>query len=127
MEKEELEHFKRLLLEKKEALLKELGYLEEAVISTSLRDSSGDLSSYSIHMADRGTDAQEQEQAFLFAFREGRYVYHLDEALRRIDEGTYGICVECGQPISKERLEAVPHARLCIKCKMEEEKEKSGK
>lgn len=127
MDREDLEYFRKLLLEKKEALLKELDYLEETVIGTSLKESSGNLSSYSIHMADQGTDMQEREQAFLFAYREGRYMYHIDEALRRIEEGTYGICVECGQPISRERLEAVPHARLCIRCKTEEEKRKSGK
>ena len=126
MDKEDLEYFRKLLLQKKEDLLKELNYLQETVIGTSLKESSGDLSSYSIHMADQGTDMQEREQAFLFAHREGRYVYHIDEALRRIEKGTYGICMECGRPISRERLEAVPHARLCIKCKTEEERRKAG-
>jgi RNA polymerase-binding protein DksA len=72
-------------------------------------------------MADQGTDAQEREKAFLIAHREGRYLDHLDRALERIQKGTYGFCMECGKLISRPRLEAVPHARLCIECKSSEE------
>jgi RNA polymerase-binding protein DksA len=75
-------------------------------------------------MADQGTDAMEREKAFLFASKQGRLLYHIDEALRRIRNNTYGLCAECGQPISPERLTAVPHARMCIKCKEAEEKKK---
>ncbi|MBI5867446.1 MAG: TraR/DksA family transcriptional regulator [candidate division Zixibacteria bacterium] len=59
-----------------------------------------------------------------FASKSGRFLYHLDEALRRIADGSYGKCVTCGQDISVARLEAVPHARLCIACKEKEEQDK---
>jgi RNA polymerase-binding protein DksA len=72
-------------------------------------------------MADQGTAAQEREKAFLFASREGKYLSYLDRALERIKAGTYGFCQECGQPIAKARLEAVPTARLCINCKAKQE------
>ena len=72
--------------------------------------------------ADQGTDAEEREKAFLLASREGRYVYHLNEALRRLDDGSYGKCAVCGSQIQKERLKAVPHATKCITCKSKEEK-----
>ena len=72
-----------------------------------------------------GTPGMEREKAFMFASKSGRLLHHVDEALRRIRKGTYGICVECGSPISAERLTAVPHARLCIKCKEAEEKRKA--
>jgi DnaK suppressor protein len=103
-----------------------MGIIKDTSFSGTIKDSSGDNSSFSFHMADQGTDAQEREKAFLFAYREGRLVYHIDQALERIDKNTYGYCHECGDPISPERLEAVPHARLCIKCKSTEETGKSS-
>jgi RNA polymerase-binding protein DksA len=66
----------------------------------------------------------EREKAFLFAAREGNLLYHLDKALERVEDGTYGKCVGCGAEIGHERLEAVPHVRLCIQCKSKEEKER---
>jgi RNA polymerase-binding transcription factor DksA len=77
-------------------------------------------------MADQGTDAMEREKQFLFASQEGRYLWHVNEALRRL-YGTpekFGHCHNCGQEIGFERLDALPHARLCITCK---EKEEDGK
>ncbi len=118
---EQLEHYRLLILQKMEDLFKELGYLKEFSMETSLKEYSGNHSTYSFHMADQGTDAQEREKAFLFAHREGRYLDHLERALERIENGTYGSCLECGEPISEARLEAVPHARLCIECKSTEE------
>lgn len=122
MNKRDREFFRKLILEKREKLMKELGYLENTVLTATTKESSGDLSSYSFHMADQGTDAEEREKAFLLASREGRYVYHLNEALRRLDDGTYGKCAVCGCQIKKERLKAVPHATKCITCKSKEEK-----
>jgi len=120
--KEDLKFLEKRLLEERGRLLKELGYLEANVLKQNQRDSSGDLSGYSFHMADLGTDAMEREKAFLFASAEGRALYDVDEALRRIYSGNYGLCETCQQPIAKERLEVVPGARLCIRCKELEEK-----
>ena len=74
-------------------------------------------------MAEQGGDSLEREQAFLFASKEGRFLYHIDEALRRLYENPeqYGLCVECGSEVGFERLDALPHARLCIRCKEAEE------
>ena len=121
MEQEKLEFFKNLLLEKRSELMNQLGIIKETSFKDTIKDSSGDNSAYSFHMADQGTDAQEREKAFMFAYREGRLIYHIDEALERIEKGIYGLCHECGKAISIERLEAVPHARLCIQCKSIEE------
>jgi RNA polymerase-binding protein DksA len=119
--KKELEIFERRLLEERAKILKQLGVFGENYTNT-LKDSSGDLSSYSFHMADMGTDAMEREKAFLFASQEGRLLYHIDEALRRLYKGdNYGLCQMCGSKIEKKRLEALPHARLCIECKAKEE------
>ncbi len=126
MNKKNLNYFKSLIIKKKEELLLELGYLEESSLSSTSKDQSGDLSSYSFHMADQGTDTMEREMAFSLASREGRYLHHLNEALDRIENGKYGHCRNCNDEINKKRLEAVPHATLCIKCKSIEEKKKRG-
>ena len=126
MNKEEMEYFKKLILKKKQELLAELGYLESASMSVTSKDQAGDLSSYSFHMADQGSDTMERELAFTLASREGRYLHHLNEALERIENGTYGKCRICGGEIGNMRLEAVPHATQCIKCKNYEEKKQRG-
>ncbi|NOY78352.1 MAG: TraR/DksA family transcriptional regulator [Calditrichaeota bacterium] len=124
MTKRELEHYKKLLLKKRNELLDEIEYIKENSFKKTMKDSSGEISAYNFHMADQATDANEREKAFMFAYREDRLIYHIDRALERIKSGTYGLCQECGKPISKDRLEAVPHARLCIECKSKEEQSK---
>ncbi|MGH8004534.1 MAG: TraR/DksA family transcriptional regulator [Limisphaerales bacterium] len=124
MKKKDLEKYEKLLLARRAELVEEMGLLKKAALETTIKDSSGDLSSYSYHMADQGTDAMEREKAFLMASKSGRLLYHIDEALRRIKDGGFGKCQECGEEISTARLEAVPHARLCIACKEKEEQAK---
>jgi RNA polymerase-binding protein DksA len=122
MNKKQLTHFEKRLLEERARVVKELGQYNESFNST-LQGSDGDLSSYSFHMADQGTDAMEREKQFLFASQEGRYLWHVNEALRRLYQSPdkFGKCHECGEDIGFERLDALPHARLCIKCKAKEE------
>lgn len=122
MNKKQLAHLEKRLLEERARVLKELGYYDES-FSASLQGANGDLSAYSFHMADQGTDAMEREKQFLFASQEGRYLWHVNEALRRLylTPEKFGKCEECGEEISFERLDALPHARLCIKCKAKEE------
>lgn len=126
MEKTELDYFRNLIVKKKQDLLAELGYLEAASMRVTSKDQTGDLSSYSFHMADQGSETMDREMAFTLASREGRYLHHLNEALERIENGTYGKCRTCGGEIAKPRLEAVPHATQCIKCKNSEEKKQRG-
>jgi RNA polymerase-binding transcription factor DksA len=120
------DRFERILLEERGRLLKEMGHLEDTVLNRSLRDSSGELSGYSFHMADIGTDAMEREKAFLFASAEGRALLDVNDALRRLYNGEYGMCESCGRPISVARLEVVPQARLCVRCKEKEERGRQG-
>ncbi|GBD93381.1 general stress protein 16O [bacterium BMS3Abin05] len=124
MTKKELEHYKQLLLKKREELLREINYIKENSFKKTMKESSGEISAYNFHMADQGTDTNEREKAFMFAYRENRLIYHIDQALERIKTKTYGNCQECGNPINRERLEAVPHARMCIDCKSKEEQSK---
>ncbi|NIN01057.1 MAG: TraR/DksA family transcriptional regulator [candidate division Zixibacteria bacterium] len=125
MKKKDLERFEKLLLGKRAELLDELGLLKKSGLNSTVKDASGEISSYSTHMADQGTDSFEREKAFQLASKGGRFLHHIDEALRRIKDRTYGKCQECGRDISMARLEAVPHARFCIECKEKEELRKA--
>jgi RNA polymerase-binding transcription factor DksA len=122
----DMKEFEDRLLTERRRILKEMGHLETTVLKVNQRDSSGDLSGYSFHMADAGTDAMEREKAFLFASVEGRVLLEIDDALRRLYRGEYGVCESCHNPIARARLEVMPHARLCIACKEKEEKEQRG-
>lgn len=124
MTKKDLEHFEKLLIERRESLVSEMGLLTKAAKET-IKEAGGEHSAYAYHMADLGTDAMEREKTFLLASKSGRLLYHIDEALRRIRTNTYGKCHQCGEEIAKTRLEAVPHARLCIACKEIEEQQKT--
>jgi RNA polymerase-binding protein DksA len=120
--KKQLQHLEKRLQEERARVLKELGHYDEH-FNSSPQAADGDLSSYSFHMADQGTDAMEREKAFLFASQEGRYLWHVNQALRRLyaTPEKYGKCEQCGEEIGFDRLDALPHARLCIRCKAKEE------
>jgi RNA polymerase-binding transcription factor DksA len=120
--KKQMEHLAKRLQEERARVMKELGYYDES-FSTTLQGSDGDLSSYSFHMADQGTDTMEREKQFLFASQEGRYLWHVNQALGRLfgEPDNFGKCHQCGSDIGFDRLDALPHARLCIACKEKEE------
>ena len=125
MDKKELEYYKNIILEKRKELLEQLDKLKASGLNTEVRDGSGDHSSYTLHMADQGTDTMEREKQYMFASREQNFLYHLDLALERIEKSEFGDCITCGKEIGADRLEAVPHVRLCINCKSKEELTKS--
>ena len=125
MNARELKRFEKKLLDERGKLLKQLGSRAEFLFHKTQRDSSGDLSAYSYHMADLGTDAMEREKEFLMASVEGKMVQEINDALRRVHSKTYGKCELCEGKISKERLDIVPNARLCIQCQ-EKEDEREG-
>ena len=116
MTKKDLKKFKKLLLEKREEMLKDLGQLKDREMASTLKDASGENSAYSFHMADVGTDNMEREKAFFFATREGKFLNHIEEALQRVKSGDYGNCSNCERPIPQERLLAVPTATRCVPC-----------
>ena len=120
--KKELAHFEARLMEERTRAMRQITQLDESMRST-IQNADGDLSAYSFHMADQGTDAMEREKAFLFASKEGRYLWHINQALRRLYKSPelFGICEMTGVRIEYERLDALPHARLSYKAKREEE------
>ena len=117
MTKKDLKKFKKLLLEKRDEMLQDLGQLKDREMASTLKDASGENSAYSFHMADVGTDNMEREKAFFFATREGKFLNHIEEALQRVESGDYGNCIDCERLIPQERLVAVPTATRCVPCK----------
>lgn len=130
--KKELEHFREVILEKRDEILEQLQNLREQMLDPTTGEYINENSPYSLHMAEQGTDAMEREKTFLYAQRENKFLGYLEDALKRIDNGTYGICVACIEEpqhlcptcplIPKERLEAVPHSQLCLPMKQRQEK-----
>lgn len=108
----EIREFEALLLAKRNEILGNVISLEDET----LRKQRSDLSSLPIHMADLGTDCYEQEFTLELMDSERKVIAEIDHALNRIEEGTYGVCEIGGEPIPKQRLEAIPWARFCVGC-----------
>jgi len=115
---EELEHFRELLLQRRREAKEEVQQMRKQVEQA--KEQSGDNTAYGVHMADAGTDAMEREKLHLMIARQQKYIGYLERALERIENKTYGICRVTGEPISKERLEAVPHTEISIEAKRQE-------
>ena len=130
--KKDLEHFKSVIMEKRDEIIEQLQNLKEQMLDPTTGEYINENSPYSLHMAEQGTDAMEREKTFLYAQRENKFLGYLEDALKRIEGGTYGICVECIEEpqnlcgtcplIPKERLEAVPHSQHCLPIKQRQEK-----
>ena len=121
--KKQIEHLQQRLLRERDRALRSLGQFDEMAKSSADHQQDSDMYSYSDHMADLGTDAMEREKMLLFASKEGRYLYRVEDALRRLykDPDGFGLCHNCGNLIDFERLDALPHARYCLDCKLKEE------
>jgi RNA polymerase-binding protein DksA len=122
MRKTELQRFRKLLLEEKERVMRSMADHHKVIRGQDGQEGGGGTGkAHSNHLADQGTDEYQYEATIQFASTEGRYLYHIEEALARIEDGSYGKCEGCGGKIALPRLRAVPHARLCIECKEKEE------
>ena len=120
-----LAYFETRLLEERRLVVRELGTLGQS-LGTTQDEAGGEISSYRFHMADIGSETMEREQTFLLASQEGRLLAQIDEALRRLyrSPATFGQCAQCSQLIDYDRLDALPHATMCIKCKQQSESRK---
>lgn len=121
LSQEERDRVEKLLLREREQMVELLEQFQES--EQDMRERAGELSLYRFHPADLGTESQEKEKEFLLASNEGRRLYEIDDALRRLykDPENFGKCEECGGWISFERLEVIPHARRCVECQVEAE------
>ncbi len=130
--KKDLDHFKQIILEKRDEIIEQLQNLKDQMLDPTTGEYINENSPYSLHMAEQGTDAMEREKTFLYAQRENKFLGYLEDALKRIETGTYGICIECIEEpqhlcgtcplVPKPRLEAVPHSQLCLPIKQRQEK-----
>lgn len=119
---EELAYFRRKLLEKRLQLFNNVQTMESEALRKNRSEAAGDLSQMPIHMADIGTDNYEQEFSIGLIQSERVLLKEIDDALRRIQDETYGVCLATHQPISKARLRAKPWASFCIEYKRSQEK-----
>jgi len=124
MNKKEAKVFREILLKKKAEISKGIEHIANDALKTSQRDATGDLSAYSLHMADMATDNYDREFSLSLATNEQKVLNRIDEALEKIENSTFGQCELCEKKISKVRLKVVPYAELCVPCQEKQEKKK---
>lgn len=117
----------KLLVDLRERVSNVLEQHTAETLKRSTRDDSGDLSGYGQHMADAGTDTFDRDFALSMVSSEQEALFEINEAIERIYNGTYGVCEITGEPISAERLEAVPFTRYSLEGQKELEKNKRQK
>jgi DnaK suppressor protein len=116
MTKAEIDEYRRLLLTLKKRIAGDLSDLEEEALRPSGGEAAGNLSDVPIHPADLGTENFDEEIAVTLLENEGRILSEINDALARIEQGTFGKCENCHQEISRDRLRVLPYARYCIRC-----------
>jgi DnaK suppressor protein len=115
MKKKRLLYFEEILMKKRKTIQASIEHLRE---TTQNKEEDAQVAQiYDSDIAEQGSDSMDREKSFMFISRELQYLSHIEEALKRIKAGTYGICTRCGQEIPEERLEAVPTAHTCVTCK----------
>ena len=119
LSKEELAYFEKRLLQLKEETIQ----MVEASQPLSFEDY-GELTSYDNHFADTATQLEERERQKVLHDTANNLLAEVNEALERIKKGTYGVCVDTGEPISYERLKALPYAKRTVEAQKEQEKER---
>jgi DnaK suppressor protein len=116
MTKAELDYFRRRLLALKQRVGGDLSELEEEVLRPVGGESAGNLSDVPVHPADLGTENFQEELDLALVENQEQLLADINDTLARIENGTYGRCENCHRPIPRERLEAVPYARYCLRC-----------
>ena len=111
----ELKEFETIILEKRNKVIEELE--ESRKRADEARGNNSVNAIYSSHMADASSDQEEMEKSYYWMDRENTFLQYLNRSLEMIENGTFGICTTCGEQISKERLEEVPHTSKCFNCK----------
>jgi YteA family regulatory protein len=113
------EHFRRLLLEKRDRLVWHRERIREQELGRSAGESISELTTYDNHPADIGTETWNRSQDLALRARSGEDLVRVEDALDRLQGGTYGYCTRCGRPIDSARLEAVPETPFCLQCREE--------
>jgi len=111
---QDLDRFREMLLAKRAQLVGDMDHMKDDALHRSRTDAAGDLSCMPIHMADIGSDNYEQEFTLGLIENEQNVLREIDEALARLDNGTFGMCLGTGKPIGKARLKLKPWAKYSI-------------
>jgi RNA polymerase-binding protein DksA len=114
------DRFRKALLEERQRVEAAIQNLHDENPGT-LSEDAGEETAYDNHLADTATETYDRELDYTLEENSEHVLAEIDGALRRIDEGSYGICTNCGKPIAEERLEALPWATLCIGCQRNRE------
>lgn len=117
----ELKIYEEKLLNLKDDVEAQIRDISKDTLMKTQKDLSGDISGYSVHMADVATDNYEREFNLGLVSGERELLLEINEALKRIKDKDYGFCLKCKKPLKKRRLKAIPYAKFCIKCQSEEE------
>jgi DnaK suppressor protein len=115
------DHFRKLLLEERTRVAAAIENLQDDHAGT-LSDEAGEETAYDNHLADTATETYDRELDYSLEENSEHVLAEIDAALKRIEDGTYGICTNRGEQIPVERLEARPYATLCIDCQRERER-----
>ncbi len=121
MNRAEATVYKERLLALRSRMCGDVDQLRENSLRKSRSEGNGEMSSMPIHMADIGSDNYEQEFSLSLMENEGAALDKIQLSLDRIEEGTYGVCDDCGAKIPKTRLNAIPYATQCVKCASQQE------
>jgi DnaK suppressor protein len=116
LKNEELLSYRQVLQTLRSRLRGDLDQMTDEALNRDATGGSGNLSNVPLHMADLGTDNYDQEFTLGLIENEQGTLELVNEALDRMEKGKFGQCVECGEPISKPRLQAIPYVRNCIRC-----------
>lgn len=119
---EKFRRYYRLLLDLRSHVLSQLGEHTEETLLKSAKDDSGDLSGYGQHMADAGTDTFDRDFALSLVSSEQEALAEIEAAIKRVHDGTYGVCELTQKPIAKERLLAVPFTRYSAEAQKQVER-----
>lgn len=120
LKKEKLDFFRKLLERQRETLISQIQHLGDDALKN-IKESSGDLSSHTLHMADLATDNYNRDFSIGLVSSEEDLLRQINEALKRIKDGTYGYCTICQKKLPEKRLKAMPYAELCIEHQEEKE------
>jgi len=118
LDKKTLESHKKLLLETKEKITRDIKQMASDS-ANSQPDSSRDISGHALHMADVATDMYDREFNLGLASNDREILQKIDAALKRIEDGTYGLCLKTGKLIPAARLKALPYAEHCLEVQQE--------
>ena len=121
-DKKKLDHYKKNLLKLKDSFVRDINNMSKN--PGSQNSDSGDISGHVLHMADVATDMYDREFNLGLASNEREVLHKIELALKRIEDKSFGLCVECDKSIPIMRLNAIPYAETCLKC---QEKIETGK